>query len=364
MKTPHASSGRAAPPEDWPAFLESIPGGGFFHSEEHGRLLALSGWRAQVIAVRRGDRLAGGAVLAIKRIPGSRYGIAQAPRGILLAEWAEEPELNDALAALRRAARAERAILIELGAMVVRAREEVPEERGSRIFEALRRAGCEHRESAEWSTFWIDLQKDDDAILADMSAGARRHIRAAQRAGVQVIESHGPSDLDTLYDLHRKLYQTKGLTVTPEVIFARGVPALVEAGKAGVFWAVRAGTALSCAVISLSGTPRYLWGGRDPASAESDVASGYLLHFGIMQALRERGKRIYDLGGSPAAQLDPSHPNYGVWRFKRGIGGVHVDFVEGFRLVLSPALCRVYDTAFPLYRRLFRVSPFLPRGGR
>jgi len=350
------------PPGDWLTFVESMDGGSIYHVEEFKTMLALGGWSGKVVTVRHAGEITAGCLLATKPIPGTGMSISRVAHGILLADSAEDGDLEELLDRLLDATRRARSIFLKLGVKVVLAREGVPDERGLRVQAALGRYGCRQDDAPEWSTLWLDLRRSDDEIIAGMTANGRRDLRAGQRAGINVVERSSLLDLAKFYEMHAHLYKGKGIAVTPEVIFHQGVRHMVESGHAAVFWAMHGETPMSCAVVSLVGTPRFLWGGRDvAATAKTNVPCGQVLQFEIMRTLRERGKRTYDLGGSPSAKLDRSHPNYGVWHFKRSLGGVHVDFVEGYRLVSSRFLARIYDAVFPVYRKAFPVSPYLQR---
>ena len=64
--------------------------------------------------------------------------------------------------------------------------------------------------------------------------------------------------------------------------------------------------------------------------------TGQVLHFGIMQHLRNDGYAFYDLGGSPGPIPQKGHPNYGVWKFKQEFAGDYVQYLDLFEQVLSP----------------------------
>jgi lipid II:glycine glycyltransferase (peptidoglycan interpeptide bridge formation enzyme) len=343
---------------EWDAFLEEAPGAGIYHSEVWAHVLGLTGWATRVVSVRSGGSIAAGCLLAVKSIPALGRRVAFAPRGVVLARGAGEDALAALLEALRTAAREERALFVRLGAPVPRARDGQPVEAGLRLIESFRKLGCRYEEGSDWSTFCIELDRSGDELLAQMSVNARRDMRSGEKHGVVVAEGNAPADIERFYRMHAGLYRMKGLTVAPEALFAHGARTLVERGRATIFWATKEGEPLNAALVSLVGVPRFLWGARDVSPSASRVQSGHLLHFRIMQALRARGKKHYDLGGSPAHDLAPDHPNYGVWRFKKSLGGRHLDFVQDVSLVLSPALTALHDGLMPLYRRLFAVSPF------
>jgi peptidoglycan pentaglycine glycine transferase (the first glycine) len=346
-------------PVEWLEFLERAPGAGVYHCEEWGRILGLTGWRTRIVAIREDGKIVAGCLLATKKIPGLGRQLGLAPRGLLLDSSCPPSTLERLLARIRRESREQGVVFVRLGAPVPRSRDGQPVEEGMRLIGEFQRLGCRYAEGFDWSTLWVELEESDDVMLARMNVHTRRHIRASEREGIEVLEGNSPEDIERFYRLHAGLYRAKGIGVTPETTISLGARALVEGGRATVFWAYHEGKPINGALVSLCGVPRLLWGARDmEASAKISASSGSLLHWRIMQSLRTRGKRLYDLGGSPAFELPPDHPNYGVWRFKKGLGGSHVDLVDQVRLVLSPALAAIHDRLIPIYHRLFAVSPF------
>jgi hypothetical protein len=356
---PAAKGTRAASPiEGWNAFLEQAPGGSVYQAEIWGEIMGLSGWHARLLVLRSGESIRAGCLFATKKLPGLPRTIAVVPRGMVLGEETRDSTVVEMLELIRSAAREARSISIQLGVARPMTYAGALVEEGCMLADALKHAGCRVADQHAWSTSWVDLTQTDEEILAAMSSTARRHLRSCEREGVVVAEGNAPEDLERFSAMHAELYRGKGITETPDLVLSLGAAKLVERGYASIFWARQGERCLSSAVVSLVGIPRFFWGGRDlsPETAKGPP-SGYLLHFRIMQALRARGKRTYDLGGSFGVDLDPSHPNYGVWRFKKSLGGQHVDFVEG-QLVLSPLLAGLRERVEPIYRRLFPVSPY------
>ena len=63
----------------------------------------------------------------------------------------------------------------------------------------------------------------------------------------------------------------------------------------------------------------------------------YLMQWTMMQWALRSGCAFYDFQGVPHYD-NPSHPNYGVYRFKQGFGGNVVTFAGEFDKILMPRI--------------------------
>lgn len=70
----------------------------------------------------------------------------------------------------------------------------------------------------------------------------------------------------------------------------------------------------------------------------------------MCEALR-RQCRLYDLRGVPGTGA-PGEPLYGLYRFKKGFGGVHTRFAGLFTCYHRPVLGRLADCGQQVLRRL------------
>ncbi|MHB9020136.1 MAG: peptidoglycan bridge formation glycyltransferase FemA/FemB family protein, partial [Minisyncoccota bacterium] len=62
---------------------------------------------------------------------------------------------------------------------------------------------------------------------------------------------------------------------------------------------------------------------RSGATREGYESSAmYLLQYELIRRLKEEGVKQLNIGGVPEGATDPSHPNHGLYNFKRYFGGV------------------------------------------
>ncbi|MFX0196600.1 MAG: lipid II:glycine glycyltransferase FemX [Candidatus Hodarchaeota archaeon] len=174
--------------------------------------------------------------------------------------------------------------------------------------------------------FTIDLRRDMDAIIKSFHKKHRKNIRKAESSSISIITDNsleGFLDLRKLQeassvrastkgnvyqlqndkhyiDAHRNIYQ-KGLGT---VMFARKDGKTV-AGLAYLFFGHKAVTVRS---------------GATPEGYA--LCAPYYLQYELIRRIREEGYSILDIGGVPKDAVDPSHPQHGLYQFKKGFGAL------------------------------------------
>ncbi len=165
------------------------------------------------------------------------------------------------------------------------------------------------------ATFVSDLAYDDDALVKSMNRSARRDLHKAQEAGLRVEADDNPSPaiLDDFVSNFERTAKERGLSSPGRSTLQR----MFDGGNLTLF-RVLAGNEVRAAIT--------VYRAGDKAietilvdNGKTQDGSGRILRFEIMREMRARGVRWYDFGG--VASTDESD---GIYRFKRGFGGVFV----------------------------------------
>lgn len=171
-------------------------------------------------------------------------------------------------------------------------------------------------------TVLVDVSSGRDRILAQMKPKTRYNIRLAERKGVRV-RSAGIGQLGTWYDLYRETAQRHGMTLNSrqyfESVFRVENSDVKSPASVHLLLAEEGGDVLAGIIVAVSGRrATYLYGA---SSAEKkNLMAPYALQWEAISLARRAGCLEYDLFGvSPTP--DPSHPMYGLYRFKTGFGG-------------------------------------------
>ena len=171
-------------------------------------------------------------------------------------------------------------------------------------------------------TLFIDLEKNHEKLLASMHPKTRYNIRLSVRKGVEVQDVDN-SNLEIWYRLYQHTakrnhiyhdnieYFRTILETRAEKTASPAVPHLMLASING--------SPLAGMIMVVNGKrATYLYGAS--SSLNRNFMGTYSLQWNAIKKAKALGCREYDLFGvSPTP--NPSHPMYGLYRFKSGFGG-------------------------------------------
>ncbi|MBK8267568.1 MAG: peptidoglycan bridge formation glycyltransferase FemA/FemB family protein [Planctomycetes bacterium] len=303
---------------------------------------------SRVLVARENGRITSGAHVIMRKnklVPGC---VLRIEGGALYDRLIDANELDALLDAVCNAFGDEHPIFVEWSLRLPRVIEstEVPEHRF--ITEWMEKRKLLPRPELE-ATFWVDLSGTEDELAERTHKNFRRDFRKAEREGVTVRQV-GSERIDRFYDMSQEMDRIKSLGSTyfrlaTREQFTSFVGGLLNDGAAALFAAEWQGSIRNMALVTTVGTPRYKYGATG-AEARGDVRpppTGQLLHWEIMKWLRSQSAVRYDLGGTPGRELAADHPNFGVWQFKRRMGGQYIEFFTRSRLVRRPLLMKLYQ---------------------
>jgi len=177
-------------------------------------------------------------------------------------------------------------------------------------------------------TVEIQLQKDEDALFMDMRQNTRNCIRRSWRKGVTVQDAP-LKYLPDWYRLYRdtalrKGFESEGIDYFQN-LFQSADQFMEKAGDQGMvpsFHLLIATTGrqvLAGMILGLYGNMAYyLFAGS--SLHWNDLMPNYLLQWEAIKMARDARCRTYDLFGIPPND-DPTHPQHGLYTFKKGFGG-------------------------------------------
>ena len=305
---------RDVPPAEWDARVQAMRGNAF-HGSGWAGVLESNGQERWFLEFFSGDAPAGFAVAGGAR---SRLPIVGARRSALELNTTPllraDVDLHDATRALRAFARRQRFGWLQCSA-----------------YASLRPSATETLRALGFSAgprleFLMPLGESFEATIAGMSSAHRRNVRKAMDEGFDFREEStvdGAMMLrrlqDATYARRWEMGQTHA-SPTSEEQYRRTMVAWLRAGGIRFWFVARDGRPLSALGILVFGSRAYyLVGGT--------AAEGYQLRapfaaFGhVIRELGAAGVTELHLGGVPAGAAEDSHPDHGLYRFKRGFGG-------------------------------------------
>ncbi|MBI3286895.1 MAG: peptidoglycan bridge formation glycyltransferase FemA/FemB family protein [Chloroflexi bacterium] len=319
---------------DWDAFVESV-GGHLLQSYAWGQFKADYGWRARRIALAEGDGLLAAAQVLVRPLPGGRS-LGYIPRGPVTARPDEARLWDGLLEAIHAVAGEERAIFLRLEPDAAEEQLDVHlfTERGFRQVSAT----IQPR-----TTLWVDLDSDENKLLARMKPKTRYNIRLAERQGVRVRLGTA-EDFPAFHRLLEITGRRDGFGVRPQGYYIRAWRLFAPEGRCRMFIAEYEGQLLAGLMAFAFGRRAwYLYGAS--ADEQRQRMPNYLLQWEAMRWAKGRGCALYDLWGIPDEVGRSGEPPdfaqrreglWGVYRFKRGFGGRVVRHSPAFDYVYSP----------------------------
>jgi hypothetical protein len=313
----------------WEQLLESHPMGRAIYP----MYFLASQWKPLPIGIFHRDKIAGGLLAATKKMGHFPLNLS---RILVAMVGRENPRemLDGLLFGMEDYARKQSVIETDVQLRLPATGEVEGRAHSELISEVFEKHGY-HRLPRADKTFFIRIDKNDDALLASFGQQPRNRIKKAQKDGAEVFISRDPSLLDLFYESYRGTADRKHMPIVLErVQLVEGMKPLLENGRALIF-AERYGETISnMIIVDPLGTPCVMLASRTKANVEGRVPScAQIVHFEAMKRMRDRGAKYYDFGGCEGPVPIESHPNWGVWHFKWGFKGAYVTFLPHLRKI-------------------------------
>jgi lipid II:glycine glycyltransferase (peptidoglycan interpeptide bridge formation enzyme) len=202
-------------------------------------------------------------------------------------------------------------------------------------------------------TVILDLAKSPEELLSEMKSKWRYNIKLSEKKGVSISFLEGEKGacegIDTFYRLYLDTAKRDGIAIhskdyyrdlvrrasSNEVNALFGKPPSVR-----VYIAYHEGMPLASIITLISGDVAvYLYGAS--SNEKRNLMPSYGLQWKSIIDAREAGCTRYDFYGIPPTD-DPSHPMYGLYRFKTGFGGSVVHRVGSCDIQLRPLSYKIY----------------------
>lgn len=172
------------------------------------------------------------------------------------------------------------------------------------------------------NTIFLDLRKEESALLQSMKPKTKYNIGLSLRKGVKISVA-GIEDLSRWYSLYRETARRNGFYLHNIEYFRAVLTSTAEntQSPAEVFLLIaeHENEPLAAMFLVITGNRgTYLYGAS--SSHKRNLMATYALQWKAITLAREKGCDEYDMFGI-APNPDPDHPMYGLYRFKTGFGG-------------------------------------------
>jgi lipid II:glycine glycyltransferase (peptidoglycan interpeptide bridge formation enzyme) len=192
----------------------------------------------------------------------------------------------------------------------------------------------------------VDLRGDEEQVLNRMKQKTRYNIRLALKKGVVVRTS---ADLDTFQRLMNVTGSRDSFGVHSLDYYRRAYELFYPRGECELLMAEYEGNPLAGLMVFARGRRAWYFYGAS-ADEHRETMPTYLLQWEAMRWARQLGCIEYDLWGVPDADEATLEANFttrssglwGVYRFKRGFGGLLRRAGSPWDRVYQPALYALY----------------------
>lgn len=197
-------------------------------------------------------------------------------------------------------------------------------------------------------TYWIDLTLSEEELLKKMNSQTRRNISKGIKSGILIEEFNSPNDnlVEIFWSFYNKLGNTKGFETLNKVRFHFEVDSLMKNDLATIFLMRYKGEIINVALVSNFGVATYYHGALNPEYKKlKDCPSpGHLAQWYIIKYLKTKGIKIYDMAFCPGPYPIRTHSHFGIWQFKYGFGGFHIEFIPTYGKPINSITGNIFKT--------------------
>jgi lipid II:glycine glycyltransferase (peptidoglycan interpeptide bridge formation enzyme) len=176
----------------------------------------------------------------------------------------------------------------------------------------------------KYRTLVLDLTPSIEELRKKLDKKWRNQLNAAERNRLRIVEGDSIKEYDIFCKLYDQMWERKRFetTVSPAE-FRRIQEHLPQNQRMRIFICEHEGRPVGGLVCSMIGDSAiYVLGATNENGR--NLKSAYLMQWAVIQSLKDKAIRHYDLGG-----IDPQ-ANPGVYHFKSGFNGADVAHISPF----------------------------------
>ena len=201
--------------------------------------------------------------------------------------------------------------------------------------------------------FRLDIKdKTEEEVMAGFHQKWRYNIRLAGRKGVTIKEG----TKEDLKDFHRIMIETgarDGFIIRPLEYFEKMYDCL-GSDHIKILMAYYEGKPISGVIPIFYGNKTwYLYGAS--SNEHRNLMPNYLLQWEMIKMAIARKDDIYDFRGVSGV-VDEKHPQYGLYRFKKGFGAIFTEFIGEVYYPFKPFTYKLYKISEKTFRTIRQLK--------
>lgn len=202
--------------------------------------------------------------------------------------------------------------------------------------------------------FRLDIKgKTEDEIFKNFQSKTRYNVRVAMKKGVVIKEG----TRDDLKDFHNIMVETgerDDFIIRSLSYFEKMYDEMVPGGHMKLLIAYYEDKPIAGIIPIMYGNKVwYLYGAS--SNAHRNLMPNYLLQWTMIQDAIKRQADIYDFRGVSGV-VDENHPQYGLYRFKKGFNAEFTEFIGEVYMPYKPLVYKTYKFAEKAFRTIRKLK--------
>ena len=197
--------------------------------------------------------------------------------------------------------------------------------------------------------FRLDIKgKSEEEVLQGFHQKTRYNLKLAVKKGVEIKEG-SKEDLKNFYNIMVETGERDKFLIRPLEYFEQMYDSLAPQHMK-LLMAYHEKTPIAGIILIMYGNKTwYLYGAS--SNKYRNIMPNYLLQWeGIKRAIQDK-KDIYDFRGVSGV-VDENHPQYGLYRFKKGFGAEFTEFIGEIYIAFKPLVYGLYKIADKIRKKI------------
>lgn len=345
-------------PENWNELTAKLPGASLLQTSQWAEVKIRMGWEPFFKVWKGSNGEIEAAALILKKPFKFGFCFLYVPRGPLM-NWNDESLRDKVLADLAAFGKEQHAVFVKIDPDVPtcfgepgtdEARENPA---GQSLLKYYDANGWRHspQQIQFANSVWIDTEPSEDELLANMKQRTRYKVRLASKKGVTVRRGT-PEDFEPIAALYAETSERDGFLIREKDYYLDVWQRFYAADMLTPLIAEVEGNMVAAVMIfTVGNTARYVYG--MSGAEHREKMPNYLLQWEAIRLAKEKGCKTYDLWGAPD-EFKEDDRMWGVYQFKRGLGGYVVTTPGAYDLPLKPFLYSVFIKVLPEFIKFLK----------
>ncbi len=202
--------------------------------------------------------------------------------------------------------------------------------------------------------FRLDVKdKTEEEVMSGFHQKWRYNIRLAGRKGV-VVKEGTREDLKDFHKIMEETGKRDDFIIRPLSYFEKMYDNLVPGGHMKLLMAYYEDKPISGVIPIMYGNKTwYLYGAS--SNQHRNLMPNYLLQWEMIKMSIAKHDAIYDFRGVSGV-VDENHPQYGLYRFKKGFGAKFTEFIGEIYIPFKPIKYQLYKISEKIFKTLRKIK--------